>query len=85
MTVSRDELDAVIERHMKSLKEHISDKLDPINNDLEGHSATLYGKDGRDGLVADVNTIKTTGLAFKWIAGSGFFAGISKWIHEFFK
>jgi len=85
MTVSREELDAVLERHVKSIKEHISDKLDPISENLQGHSATLYGKDGRNGLVGDVTTIKTTGLAFKWIAGSGFFAGISKWIHEFYK
>ena len=85
MTISREEFDAAMERHTKAIKEHISDKLEPIHDDIKNHALTLYGKEGRNGLVGDVNAIKTTGKTFKWVAGTGFFAGASKWIHYFFK
>ena len=65
------------------IKDHISDKLDPIVEDINGHQVTLYGKDNRGGLVGDVNNIKNSGKIFKWVAGSGFIAGITGWINKF--
>ncbi len=67
------------------IKEHISDKLDPIVRDINGVKVTLYGKEGRNGLVGDVNAIKNSGKWVKGIAGAGFVGGVSKWLHEFFK
>jgi len=64
------------------IKEHISDKLDPIVRDINGVKVTLYGKEGRNGLVGDVNAIKTSGKWMKAIAGTGFIGGVSKWVAE---
>ncbi len=66
------------------IKDHISDKLDPITEDINGHQITLYGKEGRNGLVGDVNNIKNSGKIFKWIAAGGLGTGATGWIHKMF-
>ena len=67
------------------LKDHIDLKLNPHVQDINGIKVTLYGKEGRNGLVRDVNDIKNSGTWIKAIAGTGFIGGVSKWLHELFR
>jgi len=64
--------------------EHINIKLEPITKEINGMKLTLYGKDGRSGVVADVNDMKTSAKGIKWLAGIGVFSGMSSWIHRIF-
>ena len=38
----------------------VHEKMDTIKEDVKGHSRTLYGEDGRNGIVGDLNDMKTT-------------------------
>lgn len=49
---------AELDRAVKNIKDHIDLKVDPLSEELRGHDHTLFGRDGRGGLTADVNTIK---------------------------
>jgi len=64
------------------IKEYISNKLDPITKGINGHQVTLYGKEGRTGLVGDVNDMKTGVGLFKWLAGTSFAMMLGKWWHS---
>jgi hypothetical protein len=58
------------------IKGHISDKLKPIEEKVNGHNATLYGKEGRNGVVGDLNQMKGSGKVMKWFAGIGGLSGL---------
>jgi len=64
------------------IKDHIDMKIQPIIEDIKGHDKVLFGKDGRNGVVGDVNNIKASGRTIKWIAGGGLFSGLSGWINK---
>jgi len=81
-------------RAIEGVKSYIDDKfeaheaiekamLTPVIVEINEHKATLYGKDSSGGLVAAVNTIKTTSRNAKWLAGGGLggglIAGIANW------
>lgn len=77
------------------LKTYIDDKftahenvekamIKPIIDRIDTHSTLLRGKTGDGGLVRDMNTIKTSSKWIKGMAGTGLFAGASKWVHSFF-
>ena len=67
------------------LKDHIDLKMGPVVTEVNGMKVSLYGREGRNGLVRDVNDIKNSGKWLKAIAGTGFIGGVSKWLHEFFR
>lgn len=54
---------------VSELKGHIDTNINPLK-------LTLYGVDSRNGVVGDVNDIKTTMSILKWIAHSGLGSGI---------
>jgi hypothetical protein len=58
MTISREELYAALEVQAKNITKHIDLKIKPIAEDVEGQKKTLFGKEGRNGLVGDVNLLK---------------------------
>ena len=64
------------------IKEYISNKLDPITKGINGQQVTLYGKEGRNGLVGDVKDMKTGVGLFKWLAGTSFAMMLGKWWHS---
>ncbi len=47
--------------------------------DIKSHSKTLYGIEGRNGLVGDVRDIRTTASVLKWVSGGGFVTAIASW------
>jgi hypothetical protein len=67
------------------LKDHIDLKMGPVVTEVNGMKVLLYGREGRNGLVRDVNDIKNSGKWIKAIAGTGFIGGVSKWLHELFR
>ena len=67
---------------INNIKQHISDKMEPVTKDINGHQITLYGKEGRNGLVGDVNDMKAGIGLFKWLAGTGFILMLGKWWHS---
>ncbi len=80
---------------MGGLKSYIDDKfkahediekamIAPIIDRVDTHSTLLRGKTGDGGLVKDMNTIKTSSAWVKGMAGTGLFAGASKWMHSIF-
>lgn len=46
----------------------------PIIDDVEGYRLTLYGKDGRNGLVGDANKQKGSIKVWKYLSGTSFAA-----------
>jgi hypothetical protein len=72
-----------------SIKEHVNTKISPIEKMLEKHDLSLYGKDGRNGIVDDVSQIKTRNKLLMWIASIGGASGggtaISAWIDKIMK
>jgi hypothetical protein len=78
MEVTRADIEAM----KNDIKDHIDIKLEPITDDINGHQITLYGKEGRNGLVGDVNDIKSSGRWVKWLAGGGLFTGASGWLNK---
>jgi len=71
-----------IENLKADIKEHIDLRLEPIVTDVNGHKITLYGKDGRNGVVKDVNDMKGGFKMVKWVASSGLAVGLTKWWHS---
>ena len=53
-----------------------------IHEAIKNHSKTLYGVEGRNGLVGDVRDIRTTASVLKWVSGGGLFAAVSAWISK---
>ena len=50
-----------------------------LSESIKNHSKTLYGLEGRDGLVGDVRDIRATAGVLKWILGGGLLTAISSW------
>ena len=69
---------ADLRQFRKDLKSDFDEAVNPIR-------LTLYGADGREGVVGDVNAIKTSGAMVKWLAGSGLLVGLASWAKHFFK
>lgn len=67
------------------LKEHIGDKVDPLCERIDKMAATLYGREGRNGVVGDLNQIKGSTTAIKWFAGLGGVGGIWATIQSLWK
>jgi len=80
MTVDRETLDKLLDRHTQQVKTHIDDRLAPLIKVAESHGKTLYGMDGRNGIVGDVSDLRTTGRILKWLLG---LSGIS-WLGTVF-
>ena len=53
----------------------------PVVENVAGHGRTLYGTDGRGGVV----NIKTTGRIDKRFAGIGGISGITAWIAQWWR
>jgi len=51
-----------------------------LADDIKLHSKTLYGSEGRNGLVGDVRDIRTTASVLKWVSGGGLVTALSAWI-----
>ena len=81
MTINRDDL---IE-FKNDIKEHINNKVSPVVYDVSAIKSTLYGKEGRGGIVGDVRDIKASARLVKWIAGGGFGTAAAAWFKEFLK
>ena len=80
--ITRADIEAIIGTVKTDIKDHIDLRLAPMTEDINGHQVTLYGKEGRNGLVGDVNDMKNSGRNLKWLAGTGLFAGVSGWINK---
>lgn len=64
--------------HQQDLKmERMLTKLEQVHDDTRDIKKTLFGPDGRNGMVKDINDMKTGIYIFRWIAGTGFFAGVT--------
>ena len=57
------------------MKDHMQTCLSPIKDTQDDHELLLRGKTKRNGLVGDMNEIKTTTKNVKIVAGAGGFAG----------
>ena len=55
-----------LKNYLESKFGGVHESLDLLREDVRGHGKTLYGEDGRGGIVADISMIKTAG---KIIAG----------------
>ena len=78
---TKGDLIAMEERIGKTVKLTVK----PVVEDVAGHRKTLYGDDGRGGLVNDVSGIKTTGRIVKWFAGIGGLSGLTAWVAQIWK
>src|SRR3990167_7871056 len=56
--------------------------LEALTAMLKRHDAMLIGGEGRGGLVADTNDIKTGITIFKWVAGTGLFSSMAQLFHK---
>lgn len=73
-----------LETFERNIKSHIDLTVKPIVEKQDGHGLTLYGKEGRNGLVGDVRDIKTAGKFFKWLSIGGGSSGIGAMLIQFF-
>ena len=77
MTITRDDL----KQHEQNMKEFIDMAVRPVASDVAAMKLTLYGKEGRNGVVGDVTDLKASRRAFKWFVGlfgsGGALAGIA--------
>jgi len=69
---------------MNGVKDHIDLKIKPIADDVDEHKILLTGKDGRSGLVGDVNDMKNSGRIVKWLAGGGLGVAAAGWANKIF-
>jgi len=56
--ITREDLDKALEKQSDDIKEYLGLKIDPIEEKLKGHSTTLYGKSGSNGLSGTVTVLK---------------------------
>jgi len=75
----------ITKEDLKETENNILKSLEPFTKEINGIKLTLYGPDGRAGVVGDVNNIKTSAKLFKGIAIGGLMTGVSSWVKEFFK
>ena len=84
--ITRQDLLEMENRIIQRTSDKLDDKLAPITRDINGHEVTLYGKEGRNGLVGDVRDMKTGIGIFKWLAGTSFFlimgSTLARWWHS---
>ncbi len=55
-----------------------------VTNKVDEHETILRGQNKTNGLVSEVQSIKTTGSNFKWFAGLGGSAGFLGLISKYF-
>ena len=79
MTITRYDL----EQAVRDIKEHVNLKVAPIKQDVEDHEVILRGPSKKNGLVGDVNNIKTTHTHVKWAIGGGL-AGVVAFVKSLF-
>ena len=71
--VSKEDL----ERMAMDIKEHIDDRILPMQEDLDEHELILRGRNKMNGLIGEVRDINTGGRLIKWLAGIGGLSGIT--------
>ena len=85
--VTQKDVNDAVDRGTNHIKEHLDikfkareelDKLvhSNIHKILQNHSIALYGAEKRNGLVGDLNKLKGSSKAFKWIASVGGLGGV---------
>ena len=79
--VTKEDLD----RMAKDIKEHIDDRLLPMQEELDEHELILRGKSKMNGLIGEVRDINTGGRLIKWVAGIGGLSEITAWVAKFWK
>ena len=79
MTITKRDL----EQHERNMKSYIDLAVKPVANDVASMKLTLYGKEGRNGVVGDVTDLKASRRVIKWVIGlfgsGGLFAGVASW------
>lgn len=56
--ITRDDLDKALNKQSKDIKGYLDLKVEPMGKEIDGHSRTLYGKSGSDGLSGTVTVLK---------------------------
>lgn len=74
---------ADLDRLAKDIKEHIDERLLPMQEELDEHELILRGRNKMNGLIGEVRDITTSGRLIKWLAGIGGLSGISALIAKF--
>lgn len=76
-----------------SIKDHVNEKFEaqekvavamfaPVKKMVEEHDIIFNGKDGRSGIIIEVQKGKTGFQVFKWMAGLGFGGMSLNWIKD---
>ena len=81
MSVTPEQLADALEANAKNIKDHMNLTMAPIIKTQECHNLSLYGKEGRNGVVGDVNRFKAGVKIFGAVGG---LSGIGLMIKEFF-
>ena len=68
---------------VSDIKEHVDLKMKPVVEDVADHDTILRGQSKKNGLVGDVNTMKTTHRHVKWAVGGGL-AGLLGFVKSWF-
>ena len=79
--VTKEDLDRIV----KDIKEHIDERLLPMQEEIDEHELILRGKSKMNGLIGEVRDINTGGRLIKWVAGTGALKGIGAWIARIWK
>ena len=66
-------------RMAKEIKEHIDDRLLPMQEEIDEHELILRGKNKMNYLIGEVRDINTGGRLIKWLAG------ITAWIAQWWR
>lgn len=74
-----------LEAHERRIKEHLSVVVAPVSGSITEMKATLYGREGRNGIVGDVADLKASRRAFKWVVGLFGSGGALAGLANFFK
>ena len=72
-------------RMAKDIKEHIDERLLPMQEELDEHELILRGRNKMNGLIGEVRDINTGGRLIKWLAGIGGLSGITAWIAQWWR
>ena len=72
-------------RMAKDIKEHIDERLLPMQVEIDEHELILRGKNKMNGLIGEVRDINTGGRLIKWVAGIGGLSGITAWIAQWWR